>query len=410
MEERNLTKAARRLGMSQPAVSHSLARLRYMLKDELFVRSPEGMNPTPLAERIAEPVRAALRELQVTLEADEFVAADSSREFTIAANNYAARAVIPALVHRVASLAPSVVLDVRPIGLRNVLDQLDDGAVELALTTLVEGSDRFKCAALLEDDYVATLASNHPEAAKPELSIERFSALPHICITSSGDDEHFVDDALSERGLARLVSMKAPLHSVVSLLLTGSQAVAMLPRRVAEDLAAHCPLAVRALPFPSPRITLSMVWRRRLDNHPAHRWLRDTLRSSSPRRGARSGPAHRTASWPRVLRMRLPGLSLPRRGVVTKTSRFVLDILLNPCYVGVSPQPRGGDGKRGWYGGAGDGPRKLRLNSFGQDNAAGAHFRLHRKTNAFAGIDNIFLLWIARNPLKSPRIGRRNPN
>ncbi len=254
MEERNLTKAARRLGMSQPAVSHALARLRYMLKDELFVRSPEGMNPTPRAVRIAEPVRAALRELQVTLEADEFVAADSSREFTIAANNYAARAVIPALVHRVASLAPSVVLDVRPIGLRNVLDQLDDGAVELALTTLVEGSDRFKCAALLEDDYVATLASNHPEAAKPELSIERFSALPHICITSSGDDEHFVDDALSERGLARLVSIKAPLHSIVSILigsiLIGSQAVAVLPRRVAEDLAAHCPLAIRALPSP----------------------------------------------------------------------------------------------------------------------------------------------------------------
>ena len=101
MEERNLTKAARRLGMSQPAVSHALARLRYMLKDELFVRSPEGMNPTPRAERIAEPVRAALRELQVTLEADEFVAAQSSREFAIAANNYAARAVVPALVHRV---------------------------------------------------------------------------------------------------------------------------------------------------------------------------------------------------------------------------------------------------------------------------------------------------------------------
>jgi DNA-binding transcriptional LysR family regulator len=278
MEARSLTKAARRLGMSQPAVSHALARLRYMLKDELFVRSPEGMNPTPRAQRIAEPVRAALRELQVTLEADEFVAADSSREFTIAANNYAARAVVPALVHRIASLAPSVVLDVRPIGLRNVLDQLEDGAVELALATLVEGSDLFKCVGLLEDEYVAALATDHPEAARPDLSIERFAAWPHIGITSGGDDAHFVDDALSERGLARLVSVKAPLHSVVSILI-GSQAVAVLPRRVAEDLATHCPLAVRALPFPSPRITLSMIWHRRLDNHPAHRWLRDGVRS-----------------------------------------------------------------------------------------------------------------------------------
>jgi DNA-binding transcriptional LysR family regulator len=122
MQEKNLTRAGRRLGMSQPAVSHSLARLRYMLKDELFVRTPEGMRPTPRAERIATPVRAALQELQVTLEADEFVEAESTHEFAIAANNYAARAVIPPLIHRVAKLAPSVVLDVRPIGRVDMLD------------------------------------------------------------------------------------------------------------------------------------------------------------------------------------------------------------------------------------------------------------------------------------------------
>ena len=169
-----------------------------------------------------------------------------------------------------------------------MLDQLDNGVVELALTSLVEGGDRFKCVGLLEDDYVATLASDHADAAKPELSIERFSALPHIGITSSGDDAQFVDDALSEQGLARLVSVKAPLHSIVSILI-GSHAVAVLPRRVAEDLAAHCPLAIQALPFPSPRIALSMIWHRRLDNHPAHRWLRETTRSlvaKTPRRPA----------------------------------------------------------------------------------------------------------------------------
>ena len=277
MQEKNLTRAGKRLGMSQPAVSHALARLRYLLKDEVFVRTPEGMRPTPRAERIAEPVRAALQELQVTLDADEFVAADSSREFTIAANNYAARAVIPALVHRVAKVAPSVVLDVRPVGRLDVLDQLDNGTVELVLSTLMEGGDRFKCVGLLEDDYVAILASDHPEVAATELSVECFAALPHVSITSGGDDAHFVDDALSERGLARLVSIKVPLHSLRAVLI-GSQAVAVVPRRVAVDLADYGPLTIRALPFPSPRITLSMIWHRRLDNHPAHRWLRGTLR------------------------------------------------------------------------------------------------------------------------------------
>src|SRR5260370_12929074 len=121
IQEKTLTRAGQRLGMSQPAVSHALARLRHMLKDELFVRTPEGMRPTPRAERMVEPVRAALQELQLTLEADEFDASQASRSFTIAANNYAARAVVPALFRRVAMLAPSVVLEVRPIGMQHLL-------------------------------------------------------------------------------------------------------------------------------------------------------------------------------------------------------------------------------------------------------------------------------------------------
>jgi DNA-binding transcriptional LysR family regulator len=279
MQDRNLTRAGQRLGMSQPAVSHALARLRNALKDDLFVRTPEGMRPTPRAERMLGPVRAALQELQVTLEADEFDPSGSSREFPIAANNYAARAVIPSLVHHIAELAPSVVLDVRPLGLMNVLDQLDSGVIELALTSLVEGGDRFKCVGLLEDGYSVVLPNDHPVAASSELSIEQFSTLPHIGITSSGDDAHFIDDALAERGLTRLISAKVPLHSLVSALV-GSSAIAVLPRRVAADLVAYAPLTTKALPFTSPRIALSMIWHRRLDNHPAHRWLRSTLRTT----------------------------------------------------------------------------------------------------------------------------------
>jgi DNA-binding transcriptional LysR family regulator len=277
-QEKNFTRAGQRLGMSQPAVSHALARLRYALKDELFVRTPEGMQPTPRAERMAGPVRAALRELQVTVEPDEFDASQTSRSYTIAANNYAARAVIPALARRMAKLAPSTVLEVRPIGALHLLDQLDAGGVDLALTTLIEGGDRFKCVGLLDDEYVAILSSDNPVAAEPELSIEAFAALPHIAITSSGDDTHFIDDALADHGLARLVSAKVPLHSLI-LMLIGSEALAVMPRRVAADLVAICPLTMRPLPFPSPRVSLSMIWHRRLDNHPAHRWLRGTLRA-----------------------------------------------------------------------------------------------------------------------------------
>jgi DNA-binding transcriptional LysR family regulator len=279
MRDKTLTRTGQRLGMSQPSVSHALARLRYMLKDELFVRTPEGMLPTPRAERMAEPVRAALQELQVTLGEDEFDAPQASRGFTIAANNHAARAVIPAFARRVATLAPSVVLDVRPTGSLHILDQLDEGGVDLALTTLTEGGDRFKCTGLLNDEYVAILSSDSPIAAEPVLSLESFAALSHVTSTSGGCDTNFVDDALAERGLVRHVTAKVPLHSLIFLLI-GSNSLAVVPRRVAADLVAICPFTMRPLPFASPRIALSMIWHRRLDNHPAHRWLRGTLRES----------------------------------------------------------------------------------------------------------------------------------
>jgi DNA-binding transcriptional LysR family regulator len=292
MQEKNLTRTGQRLGLSQPAVSHALARLRHILKDDLFIRTPEGMLPTPRAERMFGPIHQALLEMRVTLEADEFDPSQASRSFTISANNYAARAVIPAFVRRVATLAPSVVVEVRPIGMLHTLDQLDAGAMELALDTLSEGGERFKCVGLLEDDYVVILSDDHPVASERTLSIEQFGELPHITITSSGDDTQFVDDALAEHGLARHVWAKVPLHSLLSVLI-GSKALAVVPRRVAADFMATSPLVIRPLPLVAPHVSLSMLWHRRLDHHPAHRWLRATLRASVKDSQANDGRTER---------------------------------------------------------------------------------------------------------------------
>jgi DNA-binding transcriptional LysR family regulator len=278
VHEKSLTRAGLRLGMSQPAVSHALARLRVILKDELFVRTPEGMLPTARAERMAGPARNALRDLWLTLEPTEFDATRSSRRFTIAANTYAAHAVIPAFARRLAVRAPLVVLEVRPIG-RHVLDHLDSGGVELALNTLTDGGDRFKCVGLLDDEYVAILSGDNPAANEPALSIERFAALPHFAINSGADDMRFVDEALADRGLARVVSATVPLNSLIMMLIN-SGALAVVPRRVAADVTAVLPLIMRSLPFPSSRVALSMIWHRRVDNDPAQKWLRGTLRAA----------------------------------------------------------------------------------------------------------------------------------
>jgi DNA-binding transcriptional LysR family regulator len=280
MQERNLTRTGQRLGLTQSAVSHALSRLRNVLNDELFVRSPDGMLPTPRAERMAGPIHQALQDMRVVLEADEFDPSQSSRTFTISVNNYAARAVIPAFVRHVARLAPSVVIEVRPVGLLSTLDQLDAGTVELVLDTVRDEAERFKCVGLLVDDYVAILSADHPIADESVLSMEHVRDLPHITVTSSGDDTLFIDDALAEHGLTRHIWARVPLHSLLSVLI-GSKALAVVPRRVAQDFKSTSPLIIRPLPFISPRVSLSIIWHRRLDSDAAHRWLRATLRASA---------------------------------------------------------------------------------------------------------------------------------
>ncbi|MDR3537998.1 MAG: LysR family transcriptional regulator [Acetobacteraceae bacterium] len=280
LQDASLTRAGRRLGLSQPATSHALGRLRHMLHDELFIRGPDGMQPTPRAIQMAEPVREALSLLRLTLEPEEFDPRTSKRKFTLAVNNFAARAIIPALTRRVAQEAPNLSLDVRPIGRLDVLDSLDSDGADVALTVVGEGGERFKCVRIMEDDYVAVLDRNHP-AAHTVLTHKRLAEMPHIAVTSTGDDTSFVDRALAEHGLTRRIAVRVPFLTI-AVLLADSEYVVVLPRRVGTDLARICSLVVKDLPFAPPWIAVSMIWHRRLDNHPAQRWLRDTIRSISP--------------------------------------------------------------------------------------------------------------------------------
>lgn len=278
MQERNLTRAGRRLGLSQPATSHALARLRAMLRDDLFVRTPEGMQPTARAEHMAEPVRDALRVLRVTLEPEAFNPTEAIRGFTLTVNNYAARAVVPGLMRLVTATAPSVTLRARPLGMANVFDRLDHDS-DVALTTLIDGGERFKCVRIMEDDFVAILDKDHPANRIEPFTAELLAEIPHVLVTSSGDDMRFIDEALEARGLARRIAAAVPMLSIV-LMLVGSDLLTVVPRRIAIGLTQICPLVLRELPFSSPRISLAMIWPRRLDNLPAQRWLRETIQAS----------------------------------------------------------------------------------------------------------------------------------
>lgn len=272
MQERSVTRAGSRIGLSQPAMSHALNRLRHMLKDELFVRTPNGMVPTPRAEQLAAPLRRALSDMQLALEPEAFVPSEAKRRFTIVVNNYAAVAVAPALVIASADVAPFVNLDLRPSGTLNVIDLLDRGELDLAVGAFEAAGERFQLTLLLEDRFVLLMRNGHP-AARRKLTAISFAALEHLEISSSGEETGFIDAWLAPHGLSRNIAHHAPYLSAASIL-SRSDLVATLSRRIAEAFVQVHDLRIRELPCPSPRLILGMLWHRRLENQPAHRWLR----------------------------------------------------------------------------------------------------------------------------------------
>src|SRR5205085_335801 len=154
MQERNVTRAGQRIGLSQPAMSHALSRLRHMLKDELFIRAPEGMVPTPRAEALAQPLRSALSEMQLALEPAAFGPAAADRRFVLAVNNYAAVVLASPLVAAVSAAAPGVRLDLRPSGTLDLVERLDRGDLDLTLGSMDSPGKRFATASLLDDPLV----------------------------------------------------------------------------------------------------------------------------------------------------------------------------------------------------------------------------------------------------------------
>ncbi|HEX4712918.1 LysR family transcriptional regulator [Phenylobacterium sp.] len=278
MRERSVTRAGRLIGMSQPAMSHALNRLRHMLGDELFVRTPDGMAPTPRAERLAQPLRNALSEVQFALEPPAFDPQVSERSFAVALNNFAAVVLGPPLVTAACGAGPGMCLDMRPSGTLDVAALLDRGDIDLAIGALESPGERFVSELLLEDPFVLVTRCGHP-AGRRKLSAEVLAELPYLEISSSGEDAAFLDRWLDERGLTRRIIVRAPYLSACKIV-ANCDLVAVFSRRLARAFVRDHPLEFHEPDFDSPKVRTSMLWHRRLDHHPAHRWLRDRVTST----------------------------------------------------------------------------------------------------------------------------------
>lgn len=273
--ERHLARAAEQMGMSQPAASHALTRLRHALNDDLFVRSARGMLPTVRAEQLAAPIRQALSYLELGLQSNDFDPATSTQTFRMALDNCSAIALTSRLVEAVSQSAPGVSLHLRPSGTINIDSLIDAADLDLFIGRPGETRERFASEELRSDDFVVV----HPSTiawSNVTMTLEEFIATPHLQLSSTGDDTGFVDTWLAEHSVSREVRHSIPLLGYTTALQQQKMLVVMR-RPIAKAISTDGRLVIRELPFASPRIATCLRWHKRLDSQPAHRWLRDII-------------------------------------------------------------------------------------------------------------------------------------
>jgi DNA-binding transcriptional LysR family regulator len=247
LRDRSVTRAGRRLGLSQPAASRALGRLRRLLADRLVVRTPQGLEPTPRAAALAEPVARLLEGARAIMAPAAFDPATARGKIVIGSVDYMTLLVMPPLVSRLSRLAPGLDLEI-PALVGNHVELIARDAADLALGIYDELPAGFFRRLLYDEDLVCVVRQGHPVAGQG-LTLERFVALSHLALVVTGRGEAPVDIALARLGLSRRVAMRLPHFLVAPMLVAGSDMVLSLPRRLARVAAAMVPLAVLELPL-----------------------------------------------------------------------------------------------------------------------------------------------------------------
>lgn len=286
MDERHVTRAARRVGLSQPAMSNALTRLRRTFDDPLLVRTPSGMTPTPAAQALIEAVRAALSQLRRAIEEKPaFDPAASSRSFHVLTSDYAEIVLLAKLVGSLREQAGGVSIRVhRPPNVfqpptRTALSDSFDLAIGFFPDALsLDASVRSEV--LFEEDNVCIASANHP-SIKSRISIRQYAAARHAAVFYKSEGPGVIDTILAQKDLTRQLAVLAPHFASVPFIVAESDLIATVPRRLALCFHKALKLQVLPMPFTLPPFRLSMLWHERVDSDPAHRWLRELVISTA---------------------------------------------------------------------------------------------------------------------------------
>lgn len=289
LTERNVTRAAARVGLTQPAMSHALARLRRLFDDPLFVRTRGGILPTSRAEQLQEPIRRALREIEGALHGGPtFDPKTAQATFTIATSDYGAFVLVPDLAAAIAREAPGI--DLRVLAIPEPLgSELEDGSIDLVIGLTTGVPESLRRQKLFDERFVCVMREGHPAAEKP-LTLTRFLALRHALVAPRGRAGGIVDDLLAARGLSRRVALTVPHFLVAPRVIARTDLVLTLAGRVADAFAEHEGLVVVPPPLALSGFSFHALWHVRRTRDPGHAWLRaKVLDAAGGTRGRRRG-------------------------------------------------------------------------------------------------------------------------
>ena len=275
--ERQISAAARRLGLTQSAVSNALARLRRTFGDELFVRTAHGMQPTPLAQQMAEPIGAAMAQVALALsQRSRFDPATSGRRFTLAMTDVGEVYFMPVLIDRCRAIAPNVeIASSRANGL-TLKDDMETGRVDLAIGAFEDVSEALYHRALFRQRFVSMFRKDHP-LAKGKVDLARFVAAPHLIVDAAQSPYDRINGLLEKAGVTAGARFRVPHFTAVPYIVSTSELVVTVPQKLAESAASPFGLKWIEPPLALPTLQTNVFWHRRFNHDPGIQWLRGLI-------------------------------------------------------------------------------------------------------------------------------------
>lgn len=276
MRERNVSRAAACMFVTQPAMSHALNRLRQLLDDPLLVRTSRGMEPTPRALALIDPVRRALHDIEAVMSATpRFDPASTLYRFVIGCSDYSEYLLIPPLMKQIRQVAPHINLFTKPPSIGTLAEDFEQGGFDavIAVAATLNEPSHLRSQPLFDDRMVCVARKDHPKVGDT-ISLEQYVRMEHALVSPWGKETGIIDEWLSERGLERRVALIITHYLSAPFIVCETDLLLSLPSRIATQFVNLAPLKIVNIPKDFPAYHIHMVWHQLRDKDPPNVWLR----------------------------------------------------------------------------------------------------------------------------------------